>query len=506
MYRPFWIAVAACCLAIPASASDYFLTIGGGYSPAGNQVSLEKNVHYFQRCLAQRYPEGAEHAIYFADGDAEGRDLQYVDSQQSTPRVLELLATVFQQTRHQEDRYRNHEIPQLRGASTRQNLQQWFQEDGQRLQPGDRLFVYASAHGGKSPDRRQPGNTRLMLWNRESLLVSELTHYLDALPEGVSTTLVMVQCYSGGFANFLFHDGDPAKGLAPQPRCGFFATVEDRVAAGCTSDIREENYLEYSTYFWAALFGETRTGQSVPPPDYDGDGVVSLAEAHAFTLLTSTTIDISVKTSDAMLRTFSKLGGDSKRSGQSAAADLLSSDSPFEELFALGAPADQAVLRGLSEELHLTDARRGSEAGRLAAQCEREKKNADDGIRRKQGELNGVCAALQSALLQHWPELENRWHPDVQQLLGRDAPQVIRQIESHRMYARFVSLQQEITGLRTERMQAERRFAKCQRLIRQLENVALAANLPYVAGSEIQARYQELLTLENSTLSPVALP
>ena len=35
-----------------AEAKDYFLTIGGGYDPSGNQISLEKNVLFQQSVLA----------------------------------------------------------------------------------------------------------------------------------------------------------------------------------------------------------------------------------------------------------------------------------------------------------------------------------------------------------------------------------------------------------------------------------------------------------------------
>ena len=65
-------------VAIPtAMAGDYFLTIGGGPSPEGNQISLEKNVLFYQRMLAEKRPEGVTHDIYFADGDSPRRDLQY---------------------------------------------------------------------------------------------------------------------------------------------------------------------------------------------------------------------------------------------------------------------------------------------------------------------------------------------------------------------------------------------------------------------------------------------
>src|SRR5207247_1966972 len=90
-------------------------------------------------------------------------------------------------------------------------------------------------------------------------------------------------------------------------RCGFFATTHDRMAAGCTADVMEESYQDYSTYFFAALDGKTRTGERVTGCDYDGDGVVSWEEAHAYALLTSDTVDISMMTSDNFLRMYSKL-------------------------------------------------------------------------------------------------------------------------------------------------------------------------------------------------------
>ena len=109
--------------------------------------------------------------------------------------------------------------------------------------------------------------------------MTELTRHLDKVPAEVPVVVVMVQCYSGGFANLIFRQGDPLKGLARANRCGFYATVETRPAAGCTPDINEENYQEYSSYFWAAMLGATRTGQAVSSCDYNEDGVVSFAEA-----------------------------------------------------------------------------------------------------------------------------------------------------------------------------------------------------------------------------------
>ncbi len=74
-----------CGIAAPTAAKDYYLTIGGGFSPASNQVSLEKNVQFFSRLLADRYPGGTAHDIYFSDGDSPHRDLQFFDPAQDVP-------------------------------------------------------------------------------------------------------------------------------------------------------------------------------------------------------------------------------------------------------------------------------------------------------------------------------------------------------------------------------------------------------------------------------------
>ena len=44
------------CVVTQVRSADYFLTVGGGYAPTGNQISLEKNVHFFQHLLEASYP------------------------------------------------------------------------------------------------------------------------------------------------------------------------------------------------------------------------------------------------------------------------------------------------------------------------------------------------------------------------------------------------------------------------------------------------------------------
>jgi len=60
------------------SATDYFLTIGGGYDRSGNQASLEANVGFFQQLLTDKHHGERRHDIFFADGDDPAADLQIV--------------------------------------------------------------------------------------------------------------------------------------------------------------------------------------------------------------------------------------------------------------------------------------------------------------------------------------------------------------------------------------------------------------------------------------------
>ena len=80
---------------IPANAKDHFLTIGGGYSPTGNQVSLERNVIFFRKFLAEKLPNDAPHDLYFADGTSPNPDLNYQLEDQEVPLANSLMAVLF---------------------------------------------------------------------------------------------------------------------------------------------------------------------------------------------------------------------------------------------------------------------------------------------------------------------------------------------------------------------------------------------------------------------------
>src|SRR5438045_2806926 len=57
-------------------ATDFFLTVGGGYDRSGNQASLEANVVFFQQILTDQHRGQRRHDIFFADGTDPAADLQ----------------------------------------------------------------------------------------------------------------------------------------------------------------------------------------------------------------------------------------------------------------------------------------------------------------------------------------------------------------------------------------------------------------------------------------------
>ncbi|QDV33501.1 hypothetical protein [Tautonia plasticadhaerens] len=488
-------AAALVIVALPAVApgEDHFLVIGGGADPSTNQVSLEKNVAVFRALIGESYPTGAPIDVFFSDGDDPSPDLLYREPAGSLPRVNVLLARVLGQTDALGESYRSHSVDGVRGASSLENLRRWFRSTGGTLGSGDRLFIYATAHGGKG-DEEDPRNTAIYLWGREELRVRELAGLIDGLPEGVGVVLVMVQCYSGGFAELAFSRDDRPSGPNRAGVCGFFATTHDRPAAGCTPDIDEEQYHEYSSYFWEAIRGRTRTGEPIGrEPDLDGDGLVSLAEAHAYTLLESVTVDLSMKTSDAFLRHSSRL---------STGVDdgLLSADSPCPDLLAEASIPDRAVIRGLSDSLGLTGDDRAGQARRLAEETRSEARRLDRSIRQARSRAVASGIGIRDDLIGRWPELKNRWNPAVTALLTTEAEAVVVFIEGHPGYDQFERRRLRLAELEELRLDQDRIWVRCRRLQHTLERVALEANLPRVADGEAVERFRRLIAAESASI------
>ena len=499
-------------------AADYFFTLGGGYSPRGNQISIERNILYFQRFLKSECPNAARHDLFFSDGAIPTADLQFADPS-SVPEANRLMAQFLGRTRYLDLQYRNHEVPKVRGMTSNANIDRWFAVVGKKTKPGDRVILYATAHGGLGKNKKKSNETKLYLWNNQSISVKDLSQKLEKLPKGVDVVLVMVQCHSGGFANVIFNQADKKAGATTRNICGFFSTIYSRPAAGCTPDIDEENYEEYSTYFWAGLSGTTRTGKKIPKPDFDRDDKVSFEEAHAHVLLTSNSIDIPIKTSGVFLRAYSvlKQPKDWKPKTKTAKVTLanqspqqptntepekqpafVTPESPFSKLLALSSPADVAILFGLSEELNLENEERYTEAKKKAAALKKERGVLNASLSRSSKQHSILRKKIASRMKTKWPELSNTLSPKSIDLLTKDSEEFVALVKKMPGYDAFEELGNEIENATKEKLDLERRWAKCMRLTRTLENIALANNLPLIAEEKVISKYKQLIELEQS--------
>ncbi len=257
-----------------------FLVMGGGGSPQSNEIALEKNILYFQRTLKQMGYNPASANLFFANGTDGQATIRYLDAQAR-------------------ERFKSPSIPHLKGAATRDNFQQWIQQSRNHPQKQP-IFFYFTGHG--ILNQENDDNSALLLWENTLLTVRELSQLLDRLPSDSHIVTMMAQCFSGSFANFIYQQGNPNQPLALQTRCSFFATVKTLPSVGCTPEVNEADYQDYSSSFFAGLSGVNRLGKSVASADYNRDERISYSEAHAFAKVDEKTPDLPVSTSEVWLQ------------------------------------------------------------------------------------------------------------------------------------------------------------------------------------------------------------
>ncbi len=509
-----------------ALAGTHVLTFGGG-PPSHNQISLERNVEYFRRVLDGVGLGSVRHDVYFGDGGARP-SVQYRLPDGDEQRLARALGMILLNNPDGDIRYDKVHLPGLVGPSTVANVQAWFDVVGRSLRPGDHLLFYFTGHGGPdSAHRDDPRDTNMVMPGRpDALTVKQLAAQLDKLDPGVDATLVMVQCYSGGFANLIYNDGDPARGFSPHPRAGFFATIASRTSAGCSPDVSQDDYHEFSTSFFEAILGETRSGRPVEKPDYDGDGRTSLDEAFTHVLLTSDTIDIPTATSDRLLRDKSRFGNGRRDDVRG----MLPKDAPWSTVLEHASPAQRAALEGLARELDLHGEDRLAKARERAAELDPDRERgrgpgrgrdrrpdstAFEDVRDREPTAQGPpggpnlqgrgpgfgTGRLRAALAERWPELTVPFHPDAPRIIAEQGDEILRTLQAQPDFQAFSRrLSRRAPDPEALARSPERRWVKHRRLLEQADSVILGANLSRLDDPEALGVYRRLLEMERRVL------
>lgn len=267
-------------LAVPSGdrlINPSFMVFAGGGAPSYNEIAIEKNVFYFQRTLKALNQSPQSTKIWFANGDDGRKTVRYMEDDR--------------------EKFKAPTVEPMEGPATLANFNLALEAEKEKTEP---LFFYFTGHG--SHNLKDENNNAMILWEESLVTVQSLTRQLDRMPPQKPFVSVMVQCYSGSFANLIYQAGNPKKGLAKHDRCGFFATVKSLPSVGCTPEVDEADYQDYSSSFFAGLSGVNRIGQKVASADYDRDGRISFREAHAFAKIDEKASDLPISTLEAWLQ------------------------------------------------------------------------------------------------------------------------------------------------------------------------------------------------------------
>ncbi|QDU55369.1 hypothetical protein [Aeoliella mucimassa] len=491
-------------------ADDHFLTIGGGYDPQGNQVSLERNVEFFRQVLAEQRPDDPAHTVFFADGDDDHRDLQYRDPSFECSPGRRIAIELFGDADDLDIAYRNHSLSNVTGSTSPGVISNYLEQLGRRVEGDDRLIVYATAHGG-SGDEKTPHNTSVYTWNHRRFSAAEFSNWLGKLPEETPVVLVMVQCYAGGFAHTMFNEADPTKGIARQLRAGFFAQVHDRPAAGCTPGVNEESYQEYSSFFWAAIAGHDRLGSTIDKVDIDSDGVTSFAEAHAYAVCESETVDIPIRTSDAYLDYFSTDGNSietqyhrdrkTNEPRRLPLPELQKLEGSLPALLEQADPVDRYIVECISKKLSLDLDGNVSQVKQALNRVRRDMQRARRSSSRTTGNYRRTRDRVLAEVRREWPELDSDLSPMLASLMAERADEFEKKVTSMLAYKSMVRLAEEKSKADEAVLNYRKDEALVLRLDRTLKRIVLSINLPKVGSPQVVNRYKELLALESSSLA-----
>ncbi len=492
-----------------ASSAPRTLMVGGGPSLDSNQVGIESNVRYLNALL----PPQAPRITLFADGDLKHATVLYNDDksagrdaassrssgeQASGERVLQLLMSQGEDA----SRWRKPRLGgRLDGPSSRAAIANAFARlgretareaasNGQAARP---LLLYFTGHGDS--DKRGYENNLYSLWGEEELSVRDLAGHIARLPAQAPVVVVMVQCYSGSFGNLLFAGGDAKGATIGRDIAGFFASTKERMAAGCTPEVNEAEYHDFTSYFFAALCGRDRVGRRVTGADYNGDGRVGMNEAFCYTLARDESIDVPVCTSDVFLRRFVPKPD----------AEVFAM--PYEQAKAWATPAQRAALEALSSRLKLSGEGRLSAAmNRLRAWQNGDEDGSGEQIYRR---FMALRREGRREVLRRWPQLRGgAQNSSTQQAAARRAAiAVLTQQAGAGRWKELLSATDNLNKIYAASEAREIEEARLIRFVRLAKSIVLAHALREGTNAPLQARFARLLAAESRTLlPPVAAP
>lgn len=439
-----------------------WIAIGGGAEPASNQVSLEQDIALLRSVL------GDGGLVLFAGGQGAG-GVQVLDAELETETLATALGELFDARASRTSRYRAVEIA-ADGPSRRAHVVAAL--ESARTERGTSLLVWIGGHGDQG---EAAAHNAVLLWGGESLTVAELATLLDEHPHERPLRIVATTCFSGGFAEVAFRGADAQLGAAGDDRCGVFATTWDAEASGCDPDPDRRTQESYGLHLLHALRGEDRAGEELPRDqvDFDGDGRISLLEAHARARIASRSIDVPTTTSERWLEAFAP------DRGREAEVAL---------------PEEDAVIAALGAELGVAgEAAARARLAEIEAQLDARGRELDDA----ETAAERRARELRIALLERWPVLDDPFHPDFAETLRVDETAIEEVLRRSAEARAWHVAKSAVTPYATRYDDLHGTFALYARLVRAYDTRTLARRLA-ARGGHALATFERLRACERA--------
>jgi len=269
-------------------------------------------------------------------------------------------------------------------------------------------------------------------------------------------------------------------------RCGVTAESAYRLAEGCSASIDTNDYRDYTTYFFAALDGKDRNGQVLPiETDTNGDGHVSMREAHFYTLETAHSTDLSRSTSE----------------------DYLANWQPWFLKWVAEKPALQN--NEYAKLFRILAGRYGISLDGNPAKTIREHMRAyqstTEELNASRTELHSQLADIQSELIYQaqakWPSLAQPYTAVFQSMAATgELLQVANWLVDQPEYQQIVDLQNEDDNITQTLLDTERNLTQMQKMLH-FRNTAKLKRQLYEYGTMQQiSDYEKLISCEDAPL------
>ncbi|WP_405230031.1 hypothetical protein [Lentisalinibacter sediminis] len=464
-------------------AENHVWVIGGGPNVEEGGVQIEYNVSWVLDVLRSE-PGVRELHIYFGSGDDGELDIvELTPSSDDLLSAMEPLARVFGAHIRNAETYRHNRIDDVKGTTSRESLLANLRDDFSELEPGDKAFIIYNGHGFK--DSEDYGKNTLRLWNDTYVTAREFEGLLSEISPAVPTRFIFAQCYSGGFARLIHPEGNDVLRLAEGNRCGFLAASSREESEGCASSTKFGDYRDYTTQFFAFFSGVTRDGETVPEEkDIDSDGIITLRDAHLFSLLEGYSKSLPRSTSETFLENWEPWY--LRWVGEAGWPENIYGELAQQVAVRLDLPTDPS---GLSRSISV---RQRS----LMKERENLKEEAKDNIRT----IKKLSEEIRVELARKFPAVRHPYTQKFAEFLAHDLGDASAFIVSHPLYAGLMSLQDRQLDIEEAVLKREREVSELQKVLRLRKLGWLLTRFTAHAGEAEQAWFNQLVRCEKTTL------